>query len=76
MNGCGSCVLSGHSEMEKKKSLRQMSDLNVHVADNHKAEKRILSNDLTSDFFSEVNGHGFWLPQILPKADRAKFLEA
>lgn len=61
MNGCGSCVLSGHSEMEKKKSLRQMSDLNVHVADNHKAEKRILSNDLTSDFFSEVNGLGFWL---------------
>lgn len=52
--------------MEKKKSLRQMSDLNVHVADNHKAEKRILSNDLTSDFFSEVNGHGFWLA-VYPK---------
>lgn len=65
MNGCGSCVLSSHSEMEKKKSLRQMSDLNVHVADNHKAEKRILSNDLTSDFFSEVNGHGFWLQRRL-----------
>lgn len=44
---------------KKEKSLRRMSDLKVHIADSHKAEKRILSDSLPSDFFSEVNG--FWL---------------
>lgn len=44
---------------KKEKSLRRMSDLKVHVADSHKAEKRILSDSLPPDFFSEANG--FWL---------------
>lgn len=33
--------------------------MKVHVADSHKAEKRILSESLPPDFFSEANG--FWL---------------
>uniref|UniRef100_A0A8W8M469 C2H2-type domain-containing protein n=1 Tax=Magallana gigas TaxID=29159 RepID=A0A8W8M469_MAGGI len=44
---------------KKEKSLRRMSDLKVHIADSHKAEKRISSDSLPSDFFSEANG--FWL---------------
>lgn len=44
---------------KKEKSLRRISDLKVHVADSHKAEKRILSDSLPPDFFSEANG--FWI---------------
>lgn len=53
---CAFCPLR---DGKKEKSLRRVSDFKVHIADGHKAEKRILSDGLPSDFFSEANG--FWL---------------
>lgn len=41
-----------------------MSDLKMHVADSHKAENRISSDSLPSDFTSAANG--FWLA-VYPK---------
>lgn len=58
---CAFCPLR---DGKNEKSLRRVSDLKVHVANNYKAEKRILSDGLPSDFFSEANG--FWL-DVYPK---------
>lgn len=53
-----------------------VNDLKVHVADSHKAEKRLLPDGLPSDFFSEgkcvMVSHE---PQGLPEAEHAKFLK-
>lgn len=54
-----------------------MNDLKVHIGDSHKEEKRISSDSLPSDFFSEANG--FWravyakdyLKMITPNSWRA-----
>lgn len=46
---CAFCLLRNG----KEKSLRRVNDLKVHVAESHKAEERLLSDGLPSDFFSE-----------------------